>query len=72
MYGLNKKVASRASREGLHALPKTMFDLFLSLSEWSIYQRLNHFSAVGTFFWEGIKPSPTLDMRNHLNILESA
>jgi hypothetical protein len=43
-FFLNKKVAKLCQcREGLHALPKTMFDLFSS-NGWSICQRLMAFS----------------------------
>ena len=47
-------------REGLHALPKIMFDLFLS-------KRLDHFSAVGSFLWKGMKPFPALGMRHPIS-----
>jgi hypothetical protein len=53
LFRPNKKVAKLSQcREGLHALPKTMFDLFLKavgafVSGWFI------------FFRKGIKPSPT-------------
>ena len=39
-------------REGLYALPKTMFDLFFSGCD--IFQRLGH------FLWKGMKPFPAL------------
>ena len=51
-------------REGLHALPKIMFDLF-SLGGGVFSYRLGHFLR------EGMKPSPALGMRHpDLNILQ--
>jgi len=72
----NKKVAKLCQcREGLHALPKTMFDKFCKA-----YKRrknsfnsliLDIFQRLGHFLRKGMKPFPALDMR-HLNILASA
>ena len=45
------KVGTCQCREGLYALPKKMFDLFLS-------KRLDHFSAVGSFSVEGHEALP--------------
>ena len=62
-------------REGLYALPKTMFDIFCKA-----YKRrkkffnsliLDIFQRLGHFLRKGIKPFPALDMRN-LNILANA
>ena len=54
-------------REGLHALPRTMFDLFLS-------KQLDHLSAVGSFIsgwviflWKGMKPFPAPGVRHPIS-----
>ena len=72
----NKMPKSCQCREGLYALPKTMFDKFCKVYK----RRKNSFNSLildisqrlGHFLREGIKPSPTSDMRIHLNILASA
>ena len=51
-------------REGLHALPKIMFDLFFKIgggvsNRWCVF-----LTAVGTFLREGMKPSPAQGMRH--------
>jgi len=49
-------------REGLHALPKTMFDLFLK-TVGAFYSGWWHFQRLGHFLRKGMKPFPALDMR---------
>ena len=61
------KVGTGLCREGLHALPKTMFDKFCKA-----YKRrknsfnsliLDIFQRLGHFLWKGMKPFPAQDMR---------
>lgn len=50
-------------REGLHTLPKIMFDQFFK--EAVVFQIGGvFFTAVGTFLREGMKPSPALGKCN--------
>jgi len=53
-------------REGLHALPKTMFDLFLK-TVGAFYSGWWHFQRLGHFLRKGIKPFPALDMRSPIS-----
>jgi len=57
-----KMTKLRQCREGLHALPKTMFDLFFK-AVGGICQRLEHFQRLGHFLRKGMKPFPAQDMR---------
>ena len=62
---------SAQCREGLYALPKTMFDIFCKA-----YKRrkkffnsliLDIFQRLGHFLRKGMKPFPALDMRHHIS-----